>query len=65
MSLICCVGNMQILLDNMAYADDDEALQDGDVRYQTLLMSNRRDPQYCNFCCIFSKPSLSGQIRLL
>ena len=32
-SLICRVGNMQILLDNMAYADDDEALQDGDVRY--------------------------------
>ena len=32
-NLICCVGNMQILLDNMAYADDDEALQDGDVRY--------------------------------
>ena len=23
---------MQVLLDNMAYADDDEALQDGDVR---------------------------------
>lgn len=24
---------MQVLLDNMAYAEDDEALQDGDVRY--------------------------------